>query len=160
MNNNMKKSVLDIIKRLNCVDAPAMHRMWIGEAIGYLTVLSDLLEDRGTPPVEPIQKMRPDFLAGYEAGQKDAKASARLNDVNPSLPPVEGDLLPPIGSRVQIYLNSLSTWVTHTVIGYYVWESIYHDNRSEHRVFVRVRDAQGIENSRLLNDIRFPEDSK
>lgn len=156
--NNTKDSIPGIIKRLQSVDTPGYHRLCIGEAIGHLTLLADLLDNGVSNPIEPIQKLRPDFLAGYEAGQKDAKASARLHSGNPLLPPVEGDMLPPIGSRVQIYLNSLSTWVTHTVVGYYVWDSIYHDHKDVHRVFVRVQDAQGFLNARLLSDIRYPED--
>jgi hypothetical protein len=70
------------------------------------------------------------------------------------LPPVEGDLLPQVGSKVLIYLASQEGWVEHTVVGYYVWGGL--DGREErmHRVFVRVVDADGILNARMLRDVR------
>jgi hypothetical protein len=68
------------------------------------------------------------------------------------LPPVEGDLLPPVGSKVLIHLNSLSKWVEHEVVGYYVWGNLG-DEENLHRVFVRVVDADGILNARLLSDV-------
>lgn len=71
-----------------------------------------------------------------------------------NLPPVEGDLLPAIGSKVLIHLASLSAWVEHTVVGYYVWESLTHEDGRLHRVFVRVADSDGIINARMLRDVR------
>ena len=67
---------------------------------------------------------------------------------------IEYDLLPPIGARVQIHLNSVDQWVDHEVVGYYVWDNL-HDYRNVHRVFVRVVDGEGYLNSRLLNDVRW-----
>ena len=68
------------------------------------------------------------------------------------LEPVGGDLLPAVGSEVLIHLARSEQWVKHTVIGYYVWGNLDGDPYSQ-RVFVRVRDADGIENSRLLADV-------
>jgi hypothetical protein len=70
----------------------------------------------------------------------------------PAVPPVDGDLLPPIGSRVLIHLASCDKWVERTVVGYYVWGSF--DSTRLHRVFVRVRCSDGILNARSLCDVR------
>lgn len=69
------------------------------------------------------------------------------------LPPVEHDLLPPIGSQVLIHLSSRNEWVEHTVVGYYVWGDLHHDPRLQ-RVNVRVTDAAGHLNARMLADVR------
>ena len=69
------------------------------------------------------------------------------------LPEVEGDQLPALGSTVLIHLGSTDTWVPHTVAGYYAWGNLG-GNDSLHRVFVRVRDADGYLNARLLKDVR------
>jgi hypothetical protein len=77
------------------------------------------------------------------------------------LEPVSGDLLPPIGSTVQIHLNSRNAWVDHTVVGYYVYGALAHQVKGDpaqsnaHRVFVRVVDAEGTPNARLLSEVRF-----
>ena len=73
-----------------------------------------------------------------------------------SLPPVEGDILPAVGSKVLIHLASQDAWVEHTVAGYYVWPNHGLAPRV-FRVFVRVRDADGYLNARSLEDIRYPE---
>lgn len=84
----------------------------------------------------------------------DALARAgELLGVAPELQPVHGDLLPPVGSKVMIHLGRQDAWVEHTVTGYYAWGD--HDgNDSLHRVFVRVVDADGYPNARLLKDVR------
>ncbi|PUE09020.1 hypothetical protein B9Z51_08805 [Limnohabitans sp. T6-5] len=69
------------------------------------------------------------------------------------LTPVDGDLLPPVGAKVLIHLASLDKWVTHTVVGYYVWGAF--DSDQLHRVFVRVRDSDGFLNARRLGDVRL-----
>lgn len=80
-------------------------------------------------------------------------------EVDP-LEPVSGDLLPPMGSTVLIHLASQDAWVEHTVVGYYVWPAQPHqikgdvENSNAHRVFVRVRDAEGYLNARLLRDVK------
>ena len=71
----------------------------------------------------------------------------------PEPEPVEGDLLPAIGEEVLIHLASLDAWVPHTVTGYYAWGD-HGGNSSLHRVFVRVVDAAGYPNARLLRDVR------
>jgi hypothetical protein len=83
-----------------------------------------------------------DFLAG-----QSAPAAAPLD-------PVHGDVLPPIGSTVQIQLGD-SGWFDHTVTGYYAWPNHGLD-KNVHRVFVRVKDAAGTPNARLLADVRIP----
>jgi Lar family restriction alleviation protein len=73
------------------------------------------------------------------------------------LEPVEGDLLPPVGSKVLIHLGRQDAWVEHTVSGYYVWGALSHQikegEKNAHRVFVRVKDAQGYDNARLLSEV-------
>jgi hypothetical protein len=69
------------------------------------------------------------------------------------LPPVMGDLLPAIGSRVEIYLARSDKWVTHTVVGYYVWGPLRGEDG--YRVFVRVRDDAGFLNARPLAGVRL-----
>lgn len=85
----------------------------------------------------------------------DAIDDALSDSVAPSspLPPVNGDLLPPIGSKVLIRLAREDEWVEHTVVGYYAWDNLRPDP-SVHRVCVRVRDADGYLNARGLGDIR------
>lgn len=78
---------------------------------------------------------------------------------NPSpftLPRVHGDLLPPVGSKVLIYLNSHHDWVEHTVAGYYVWGDLKHDP-SLQRVFIQVIDGNGYYNARLLREVKTPD---
>jgi hypothetical protein len=76
-----------------------------------------------------------------------------------ALEPVEGDLLPPVGSKVLIHLASQDAWVEHTVTGYYVWPAlkhqVYEGQKDAHRVFVRVKDANGYGNARLLSGVRL-----
>ena len=85
----------------------------------------------------------------------DALDDALSDSAAPSvpLPPVNGDLLPPVGSKVLIHLAREDEWVEHTVVGYYAWENLRPDP-SVHRVCVRVRDADGYLNARGLGDIR------
>lgn len=71
----------------------------------------------------------------------------------PRLGKVEGDVLPPIGENVFIYLASRNEWVKHKVVGYYVWKDLKGQDHL-HRVFVRVIDEDGILNARLLSDVR------
>lgn len=75
-----------------------------------------------------------------------------------ALEPVEGDLLPPVGSKVLIHLARQDEWVEHTVAGYYVWGALSHQVRDgekdAHRVFVRVKDANGYDNARLLSGVK------
>lgn len=69
------------------------------------------------------------------------------------LEPVEGDLLPPVGSKVLIHLASPDAWVEHTVAGYYVWGDLG-GNKHLHRVFVRVVSNSGYPNARMLHEVR------
>ena len=75
-----------------------------------------------------------------------------------ALDPVEGDILPAVGAKVLIHLARQDAWVEHTVAGYYVWPALKHQvregERNAHRVFVRVVDAAGYPNARLLSEVR------
>lgn len=90
--------------------------------------------------------VREAFVAGAE-WQENRK-------VNIPLEKVEGDLLPPIGSKVKILLGISLTWIDCTVTGYYVWGDLQKQDHL-HRVFVRVADENGIPNARLLKDVRW-----
>jgi hypothetical protein len=72
--------------------------------------------------------------------------------------PVDHDLLPPLGSKVLIHLANQDAWVEHTVTGYYVWPALKHQikkgEKDTHRVFVRVKDAWGYDNARLLSEVK------
>lgn len=70
-----------------------------------------------------------------------------------ALPPVEGDKLPAVGTRVFIHLARSDAWVLHTVVGYYVWPSL--SRGGNWRVFVRVKDDDGHLNARALDDIQL-----
>jgi hypothetical protein len=70
-----------------------------------------------------------------------------------ALESVDGDVLPAVGSTVLIHLGRQDAWVEHEVTGYYVWSDLG-KNPALHRVFVRVKDAQGYDNARLLMDVR------
>lgn len=69
------------------------------------------------------------------------------------LPSVHGDVLPQVGDKVLIHLGRSERWVEHTVVGYYVWKGLGGDD-SLHRVFVRVKSADGYLNARMLKDVR------
>ena len=58
--------------------------------------------------------------------------------INPVLEPVEGDLLPPVGSRVYIRQARDNDAHACTVTGYYVWEDLLESPAWLHRVFVRM----------------------
>lgn len=78
----------------------------------------------------------------------------RLAEAEKKLAPVDGDLLPAVGSKVFIHLARSDSWAEHMVVGYYAWDNHGLD-KNVHRIFVRVRDSQGYLNARLLNDIRL-----
>lgn len=84
-------------------------------------------------------------------------ASAR-QDAEP-LDPVAGDLLPPVRAKVLIHFARQDAWIEHTVVGYYVWGALSHQvkegEKNAHRVFVRVKDADGYDNARLLSEVRM-----
>jgi hypothetical protein len=89
----------------------------------------------------------------YPENARVPRVDPRSVDVRIPMEPVQHDLLPPVGSQVLIHLARQDKWVEHTVVGYYVWGNLRED-KGVHRVFVRVRDAQGYLNARLLNDVR------
>ena len=76
-----------------------------------------------------------------------------------ALEPVEGDILPPLGSQVYIELASSNRRQRVTVVGYYVWPGLK-DQGAHARVFVRVKDEHGTPNARLLQDIFWDEGEK
>jgi hypothetical protein len=102
-------------------------------------------------PLNAILKFAREVLAQRAA---PAPAAANAGEVEP----VEGDLLPPVGSKVLIHLARQDAWVEHTVVGYYVWGALSHQvkdgEKDAHRVFVRVKDANGYLNARLLSGVR------
>ncbi|MFC5548163.1 hypothetical protein [Massilia aerilata] len=109
------------------------------EADSYCRILTILgMEEEGNPVAE-VQRL-------FDADE----ARATQRDV---LDPVEGDKLPPVGSKVLIHLARQDAWVEHTVTGYYAWGDLG-GNPHLHRVFVRVKDADGYDNARLLSDAR------
>lgn len=65
----------------------------------------------------------------------------------PKLDPVQGDILPPLGSRVMIHLSSIEKWVPATVVGYFAYTNPL-------RVFVRTQDDNGVLNARDIQSIR------
>lgn len=77
----------------------------------------------------------------------------QANPAPEALSAVDGDLLPAIGEKVLIHLNSSDSWVEHRVVGYYVRGDLGR-NTGFHRVFVRVVDSNGYLNARLLQDVR------
>lgn len=89
------------------------------------------------------------LLRGSELAYKKLKS---IYGTENAIDPVEGDLLPVVGSTVSIHLNSPDKWVNHTVVGYYVWSDLK-GNTSLNRVFVRVKDDQGYLNARMLCDV-------
>lgn len=90
--------------------------------------------------------------AAIESARNASTAAHAIQKATP-LEPVVGDLLPPIGSTVLIHLSSQDAWVEHTVTGYYAWGDLSGNPRLQ-RVFVRVVDADGTRNARMLCDVK------
>lgn len=88
--------------------------------------------------------------AAYAAGHD----AATIAGAAPLLAASDGDLLPPLGSLVDIHLASVDAWVPHHVIGYVAWPDHAGGDPSLVRLFVRVRAKGGTENQRLLSDVR------
>jgi hypothetical protein len=129
---------------------------WMASREGQGAVVEAL-----TSQVKALQSDANSYQSGYDAGRAVAKAhadswraeaEALRKDAKP-LDPVTGNQLPAIGSEVLIHLGRSDAWVEHTVVGYYAWGDLG-GNQSLHRVFVRVRDADGYLNARLLKDVR------
>lgn len=114
-------------------------------------------------PVELIVSLRHAIKRGswlrIFAAARNLVDSAACNPNAEALQPVEGDLLPPVGSTVLIHLASPGKWVEREVVGYYVWGDLG-GQENLHRVFVRVKDKDGHLNARPLNDIRLPRSKK
>jgi hypothetical protein len=139
----------------NAVLDEAQHSLTAGGAVpeGYALV-----------PIKPTPKMV-DATWNDEPGNESHNArnkriyaamlaAAPLPQVqSEALEPVDGDVLPAVGSKVLIHLGRQDAWVEHEVTGYYVWGDLG-KNPALHRVFVRVKDAQGYDNARLLMDVR------
>lgn len=155
MRNNFCRLVEPELKKLDAdVPLDLMGMLWspfhMTERNGYIHV-----------PVESFQEIT-NFLTDHAlhlaaARQQHAAQDAlqqRLAEAEKKLDPVDGDLLPAVGSKVLIHLARSDSWAEHTVVGYYAWDNHGLD-KNVHRVFVRVRDSQGYLNARLLNDIRL-----
>lgn len=54
-----------------------------------------------------------------EMNPDEVRIMLNFYKVNQSLDDVPGNVLPPIGATVQIYLHSKMDWFDHTVVGYY-----------------------------------------
>jgi hypothetical protein len=105
--------------------------------------------------VGAVSECIPCLVASRHSWAKTAETlQQRLAEAEKKLDPVDGDLLPAVGSKVFIHLARSDSWAEHTVVGYYAWDNHGLD-KNVHRVFVRVRDSQGYLNARLLNDIRL-----
>ena len=82
----------------------------------------------------------------------EAWQAARRTQVVPQLEPVEGDQLPPVGSRIFIRHGRDDDAHACIVTGYYVWGDLKGDKRL-HRVFVRmVYEGTQTQNARMLCD--------
>jgi len=90
--------------------------------------------------------------ASLQEALKDA-LDTQVHPATPMLPPVEGDLLPPVGTKVLIHLASSKAWVEHEVVGYYVWGDLKGDPDLQ-RVNVRVKSQSGYLNARMLSEVR------
>jgi hypothetical protein len=93
-----------------------------------------------------------EVIKGHPPAQPEQPAPIPTSE---QLDPVDGDCLPIIGSKVFIHLASTDSWVEHEVVGYYAWGDLRGD-KNLHRVFVRVKNKDGIPNSRLLKDVVIP----
>lgn len=125
-----------------------------------------VLEDEGYPPCDYCGNT-PDYHPWHGSGllngtiNKHIHACDECRSKLPAhapvravrLPAVDGDELPALDSTILIHLGRSDTWAPHTVVGYYAWGNHAGDD-SLHRVFVRVRDADGYLNARLLKNVR------
>lgn len=84
----------------------------------------------------------------------EALAPATEYEPTPYFAPAQenGDVLPQIGETVLIHLARQNEWVPHQVVGYFAWPS-HCGTYSLSRLFIRVRDANGLTNARLLYDV-------
>jgi len=92
------------------------------------------------------ERLAAELAFAYEQALRAAKARPH------NLPPVEGDLLPPLDSPVRIHLASSDRWVERRVAGYYVWPAI---GESGPRINVQVVDANGVLNARGLGEVQW-----
>jgi hypothetical protein len=122
------------------VSVPRELLQHVLNAVKYLSLRGDDVGTSNVPVADALRSL-------LSAPAEDVRAV-----VEQTLDPVHGDVLPPIGSKVCIELGS-SGWDEQTVTGYYVWPSHGLD-KNVHRVFVRVKDAEGTPNARLLADVR------
>lgn len=81
-------------------------------------------------------------------------AAPRTTPYGRGLERAHGDLLPPIDSIVQLYLNSTGEWVDHTVVGYFAWPAYPKADGVNYRVGIRVLDRYGFLNARFLDEIK------
>ena len=92
-----------------------------------------------------------DMLAAAPQPPSEQQAARRVQVV-PQREPVEGDQLPPVGSRIFIRHGRDDDAHACIVTGYYVWGDLKGDKRL-HRVFVRmVYEGTQTQNARMLCD--------
>ena len=129
-------------------DHDSAHKHWQNESNNVQALMDE---------VARLKAENAGLKTGYEAYERvntELKAEVeKLRNAAAPLGPVNGDQLPAINSKVLIHLSSCDAWVEHTVVGYYAWEDLG-ANEYLHRVFIRVRDADGYLNARLLKDVR------
>lgn len=93
---------------------------------------------------EALFKINSCLYSGYKVEKNEP--------VKPVLEPVEGDLLPPVGSRVYIRHARDNNAHACTVTGYYVWEA-FDGHAWLHRVFVRmVYEGTQLPQTRILHE--------
>jgi hypothetical protein len=85
-------------------------------------------------------------------GGSPEECVAKWNKRVEFLPPIEGNVLPAVGSRVLIHLASLDDWVENTVVGYYVLPGLV--DPTQYRINIQVMDDQGYLNARSLDSIK------
>lgn len=95
-----------------------------------------------------------DALEEYDSWLAVLREGARGVAMPPMpLPPVDGDVLPAIGSKVSAHYARPDEWREQTVIGYYVWPDL-NGSKNLHRVFLRLRDDEGWTSARMLGDVK------
>lgn len=109
----------------------------------YVRSTADLMERRKVGDYFTYEESEWEaFCAGAESVQT----------TTPALDPVEGDVLPPIGSTVYILHGRDNLAHACTVVGYYAWKSLNKESK-DHRVFVRVKyEDQDSYNARSIDE--------
>lgn len=123
-----------------------LENQTIRQDVEFVDVISDVLADRRSQLFTQLVHLQDEGIR---------QALIQLGWTPPEtkpLPPVEGDVLPAIGSTVLIHLARSDSWVPHKVVGYYVWPPL--KPGGGWRVNVRVENRNGYLNARPLEDVR------